>query len=72
VKSARDEWLCGYAAALSCIVRQHDVPSIVVDALIGDGITIPQLKAARVESFDLEPIKRAVAGANDEAKRALS
>jgi hypothetical protein len=72
VKSGRDEWLCGYAAALSCIVRQHDEPGLVVSALVGDGITVTQLEAAGVESFDLDVIKKAVAGASEANKAALS
>jgi hypothetical protein len=71
-RQKRDEWLCGYAAGIACIDRLHDHPTLIVDALIGDGITIAQLVAAGVESFDLNPIKKAVEGASDDKQKLLN
>lgn len=55
-----NEWLCGYAAALANIDRQHDRPSMVRDAMVGDGLTVRMLKDAGVEEYDLAPIRKAM------------
>jgi hypothetical protein len=53
----RDEWLCGYAAALAAVVRLHHLPSTVADVLTADGITLEDLEDAGVEDFDLRQLK---------------
>lgn len=59
-KKERDAWLCGYAAALANLDRQHDQPTMVRDCMVGDGVTIKMLKDAGVEAYDLDPIKEAM------------
>lgn len=57
------QWLQGFAAGIAAIDRTHDRPSFVVDAMHGYGITVEDLKRARVEPFDLASIRRAMKGA---------
>ncbi len=56
----RDEWLCGYAAALANVDRQHDQPQLVYSCMVGDGISVQMLVDAGVEEYDLDPIKKAM------------
>ena len=56
----RDEWLCGYAAALAAAKRLHDDTSVVESVLVSDGITLARLKDAGVEEFDLCQIRKCV------------
>ncbi len=58
-EAKRDEWLCGYAAALGAMAR-HDAS--VRTVMTGDGITLAKLRAAGVEDFDMRDIERAFAG----------
>lgn len=59
--SKRDEWLCGYAAALANILRRPDQSDgdLVTHTMRSDGITIAHLEAGGVDSYDLEPLRRA-------------
>jgi hypothetical protein len=59
-KKERDAWLCGYAAALANVDRQHDQPTIVRNCMDGDGLTVKMLRDAGVEAYDLDPIKKAM------------
>jgi len=56
---SRDEWLCGYAAALGAVRRLYHHDSAVAGVLVADGLTVAHLLAAGVEKFDLDPIKAA-------------
>lgn len=58
----RREWLRGYAAALAAIQRSFGQSSMVVSILVGDGVTVEELREARVGAFDLKPILRATMG----------
>jgi hypothetical protein len=58
-RPGRDEWLCGYAAALGAMRRLFHHDSSVASVLQADGLTVAHLQAAGVEKFDLDPIKAA-------------
>lgn len=56
----RDDWLCGYAAALAAIVRRPDGDlTLVRQTMISDGVTIENLRDAGVETYDLHPLRYA-------------
>lgn len=59
--SDRDDWVCGYAAALAAIMRRPDHDDVLVkQTLIGDGITADMLREAGVEAYDLNPLLHAL------------
>jgi len=53
---ARDEWLCGYAAALATLCRYFHEKSAVRNTLRADGITLAQLSAAGCAWDDLKQL----------------
>lgn len=55
----RDAWLCGFAAALATMNRQHDRPSFIEDALAAEGITGFYLQIAGAEPDDLRELRKA-------------
>jgi hypothetical protein len=54
----RDEWFCGYACALANVLRVTNEPQIANMVLVGDGLTIDDLKTAGVETYDLDELAR--------------
>lgn len=57
----RDEWYCGYAAALAAILRRPDGDrDLVCQTMIGDGVSLGDLQRGGVEDYDLKPIRDAV------------
>lgn len=54
-----DEWFCGYAAALSNIIRTYDETSLAKNAMVSDGLTLAMFKRAGVEKYDLDALKKA-------------
>jgi hypothetical protein len=55
----RDEWLCGYAAALATIIRTNREMGLARIAMVADGLTLDGFKKAGVEEYDLYSIKEA-------------
>lgn len=55
----RNEFVCGYAAALAALVRLRDMPTVARDIAQCDGLTLRNFKDAGVEEFDLCQIKKA-------------
>lgn len=59
VAPGRDQWLAGYAAALSAVIRLHDKPEIVQSVLDGDGLDLAKLRAAGADRYDLAALRKA-------------
>lgn len=57
----RKIYLRGYAAALADLIRMHGIESEARDAINGSGLTVEELKAAGVEDYDLDEIRKAAA-----------
>ncbi len=57
--AGRDDFLCGYAAALGAVQRLFDEGKIVSEVLKCDGLTLAHLRAARVEAFDMRALRKA-------------
>ncbi len=55
----RDDFLCGYAAALGAAWRLCHEDTIVAETLRADGLTLAHMKAAGVEKFDISALKKA-------------
>lgn len=55
---AKEEFLLGFAIALSTVNRQHDQPTIVKDAIEGNGLTLKMFKDAGVEEYDLKELRK--------------
>jgi hypothetical protein len=64
----RDQWLCGYAAALGAVARLHHADWIVVKILNSDNLTPVKLSAAGAEKYDLTPIRQALRREKDRFK----
>lgn len=60
MKRARDEWLCGYAAALADLNRCFHHEGMVASTMQSGGITIERLRKGGVEAYDLDELKRCV------------
>lgn len=60
--SEKNEFYCGYAAAIGALIRLHDEKTMAIDVMNCDGVTVSDLEKAGVEDFDLKPIREA---AND-------
>jgi hypothetical protein len=58
-RRSRDEWLCGYAAALANIIRYHGETTLAKMAMDSDGLTLKHFVQAGVERYDLVALKRA-------------
>lgn len=56
-KAKRDEWLCGYAAAMSAVVRHGD-RSLAKVILISDGLTVESFRKAGAEDYDMQELAR--------------
>lgn len=50
----------GFAMVIAAIIREHNQPTMAVDIMRGCGVTVEQLRAAKVDGYDLRPIGRAV------------
>lgn len=48
----------GFAAAVSTLARTHNMPSVAVDVMDCNGVTLRDLFDARVEDFDLDPLRK--------------
>ncbi len=59
-KPVRDEWTCGYAAALGALSRLYCQPSMVDGLIKADGLSLAKFKVAGVEEFDMAEIRKAV------------
>ena len=58
--SGEDKGFCqGVACALAILARQFDQPTMAADILGEMGITVGMLEAARVEPYDIEPLRKA-------------
>jgi hypothetical protein len=55
----RDEWLCGYAAALSNLILTFGETTLASEMMIADGLKLDDFRKAGVEKYDLDAIKRA-------------
>ena len=49
----------GYVLAMANIIRCHDQPSMVIDIMQNDGVTIGLLKRCHVDAYDLKVIRKA-------------
>ena len=49
----------GVALALATLIRSYDQPSMAVDILKSNGISIEDLCDAKVDAFDLRPLRKA-------------
>jgi hypothetical protein len=54
----RDEWICGYAAALAVFVRMFHFSSSALSVMRGDNFTIEKFAKAGVEPFDLKELRK--------------
>ena len=55
----RDEWIAGWASALSAIWRLHHDARMIRHIMISSGITLRHLELAGVEERDLSIVRRA-------------
>lgn len=64
-----EDFVEGYACALSCIVKGHGVDTAVVEALVAMGLTaIRKLREAGVDDYDIEILRPAVKEAGRKRK----
>lgn len=49
----------GCAIILGSLVRERDTPSVAIDIMRCNGITLKNLQDAGVDEFDLKPIRAA-------------
>lgn len=54
-----EEWLQGFAAALACVDRTFDRPTMVKSVMEGYGVSVKMLRDAGVERYDLAVIREA-------------
>ena len=52
-------FLQGFAVAVGSLVRDHDQPSMAVDIIRGNGVTLMDLENCGAETFDLKHIRKA-------------
>ena len=57
-RSIARDFYAGYAAAVGYLVRR-DEPTLALDCMDGDGVTLADLVRARVDRFDLGVIRKA-------------
>src|SRR5579872_5454838 len=50
---------CGFAAAISTLIRIFDQPTMARDIAHSNGLHLHDFENAKVEPFDLEPIRKA-------------
>ena len=58
-KSEHAEFLRGMAVVLGCIIRSYDQPTMAVDIARSNGLDLHHFASAKVEDFDLDPIRKA-------------
>lgn len=49
---------CGMAVALGSLAREHDQPSVAIDIMKCNGVSLKDLQDAGVEPFDLKPLRK--------------
>jgi hypothetical protein len=47
----------GFAIAVASVARDHGLPSVAVDIMRCNGVSLQDLQDAGVEQFDLKPIR---------------
>lgn len=52
------DFLHGLAAGLGSLARDHDRPSMALNILTNLGVTVADLRRAKVDGFDLAPLAR--------------
>jgi len=52
------QFLRGFAAAIACIVRDHDEPTMALDICELNCVDLDEFKEAEVVNFDLEQIEK--------------
>lgn len=50
----------GVGLALAELNRMHDQPTMIKDVLLGFGYTVPMLKRAGVDEYDLKELRKCV------------
>lgn len=53
----RDEFICGFAAAVGTLAREHGSPSMAADIMHCNGLRLKDFKKAGVEEFDMKPLR---------------
>jgi len=53
----RKDFYCGAAAVLGTLARDHDQPSVAVDIMRSNGITLSDLQKAGADDFDLDYLR---------------
>lgn len=51
------DFYCGFAAALGSLAREHGMPSVAVDIMNCNGVTLKDFENAKVDEFDLKPLR---------------
>jgi len=55
---ANNNFMRGYAVVIAHLIRVYDLPSMAKDIMDSDGITIADLKKAKIDDFDLLEIMK--------------
>lgn len=58
-QSQEFEFTQGFAAAVAALIRAFDRPSMAIDILTSNGLSLANIEACGAEDFDLEPIRKA-------------
>jgi len=58
-KKVQESFWQGFAVAIGSLARDHDRPSMAVDIMRCNGITLKDLETCGIEVFDLKHIRKA-------------
>ncbi len=58
------EFYHGFAVAVGALARDHRQPSMAVDIMNCNGVTLRMLEESGADAFDLDPIRKEL-GANE-------
>lgn len=64
-----DLWMQGFACALASLHRLHHCHGVIDDTLTATGVTIEHLKAAGVEEYDLDELKKCARKKSSRSRR---
>ena len=56
------EFVRGFACAIADLIRDHNQPTIALDILSRNGITLEEMKKSKVDKYDLEVIELELKG----------
>lgn len=55
---SKNDFIHGIAYICAELVRSHDLPTIAADIIYEAGYTYADLKKAKVDSYDLKPLRK--------------